>query len=387
MAPENPLGFMPAGMTVSVDLYQRVVRPILFRLDAERAHHWTVEASRLAGRMPWLAQRLRSRLQFDDPSLASDVAGLSFGNPIGLAAGWDKSGRALSLLPSLGFGFVEIGSVSSRPSLGNSKPRLFRLAQDRAIVVNYGLPNDGCEVVAQRVKNYQGPIPLGVNLVKTNDGPGAPACSADEIFQDYLTSVQHLAPHASYLALNLSCPNAEGGKDFFAIQGTMTTLLDHLSSEPLGCPVFLKLAPDPSPASIERVIAEADPYPFVKGMIFNLPPGKPETIRLTTDSSALARMPGAVAGHPTADLLSRCVGEMYQRMPRGRFALIGGGGVFSAQDAYQRIRLGASLVQIYTALIYEGPAVVRHINQGLTELLRRDGLANISAAIGTAHAS
>ncbi|NJM55977.1 MAG: quinone-dependent dihydroorotate dehydrogenase, partial [Verrucomicrobiae bacterium] len=152
-----------------MSLYTTLLRPLLFRLAAETAHHLTVEACRVGGAVPGVAALSRRCLEFTAPELQIEAVGWSFANPIGLAAGWDKSGRALRMIDSMGFGFAEIGSVSARPSRGNPKPRLFRLPQDRAIIVNYGLPNDGAEIVAQRLAAHHPRHPLGVNIVKTND--------------------------------------------------------------------------------------------------------------------------------------------------------------------------------------------------------------------------
>lgn len=366
-----------------MSLYRAILRPLLFRANAEAAHQFTVEACRVAGALPLIPWATRACLEYRAPELHTDVAGIRFQNPIGLAAGWDKSGRALGMLGHLGFGFAEIGSISAHPSQGNPRPRLFRLPQDRAIVVNYGLPNDGAEVIARRLVAHRPRVPLGVNIVKTNFGPDAPASSDDEILADYVRSVTLVHRHASYLALNLSCPNAKGGKDFFAVPGSITRLLELLRPLQVACPMFLKVAPNPDPASIERHIAEAEPFPFVHGFIFNLPPGKPDSLRLTTSRSIWESMPGAVAGQPVAALIDVCIRELYRRAPVGRFAIIGTGGVFTAEDAYEKIRLGASLVQLYTAMVYEGLGVVKRINRGLCELLARDGFRQLADAVGT----
>jgi dihydroorotate dehydrogenase len=370
-----------------VNLYTTLLRPLLFRLDAEQAHHLTVEACHWLGAVPGAAALSRAVFEAPETSLRTEVAGLSFANPLGLAAGWDKSGRALRMTECLGFGFSEIGSVSARPSMGNPKPRLFRLPTDRAIIVNYGLPNDGAEVVAQRLAAHRPQHPLGVNIVKTNDGPDAPPASDDEILADYERSVSLLHPHAGYLSLNLSCPNAKGGKDFFAQPGTITRLLERLAPMNITCPVFLKIAPRDHPAEHERVLMECDAFAFIKGFCFNLAPGKPETLEFTTARETFAHQPGAVAGKPVEALINRCIAELYTRMDRQRYSIIGTGGVFTAEDAYRKIRLGASLVQLYTALIYEGPAVVKTITLGLARLLERDGFSNAAAAVGSAHPS
>ena len=366
-----------------MNLYKKLLRPLLFRLDPETAHRGAIAAGRLLGRLPWGPQTVRGCLDFCAPELRTEVAGLRLENPLGLAAGWDKSGETLRILSSLGFGFAEIGSVSARPSAGNPRPRLFRLPADDAIVVNYGLPNDGVEVVAGRLEAARPRIPLGVNIVKTNDGPGAAACSEDQILDDYQRSVSLLHHRASYLTLNLSCPNAEGGRDHFIGPGTIRRLLERLDEGSVCCPVFLKVPPDPEPCSLERLIQESEPFGFVRGFVFNLAAGKPPTIQLRSPPATVAAMPGAVAGRPVAPWINHCVGELYRRLPRDRFAIIAAGGVFSAEDAYEKIRLGASLVQLYTALVYEGPGVVKRINQGLCRLLEHDGFRTVGEAVGT----
>ncbi|MEO1526417.1 MAG: quinone-dependent dihydroorotate dehydrogenase [Planctomycetota bacterium] len=361
-----------------MNLYRSILRPLLFRLSAETAHRMVngICAFPAIDRLNAIVHR-----GIDDPTLRVQLGHLELPNPVGLAAGWDKNAHCMRTLETLGFGALEIGSVSARASIGNPKPRLFRLPVDKAIVVNYGLPNEGADVIAHRIRVHTPRVPLGVNIVKTNDGPEASA-TADEIYDDYLQSILRLHEHASYLVLNLSCPNSKGDADFFAAADSLTPLLERMSDLDLRAPVFLKVAPDPSPRAIERWIEEADPHPFVHGFLFNLPGGKPHSLQTLTPRSELERLPGAVSGRPVANLLEECLGEMYRRMPRERFILIGGGGIFTADDAYQRIRHGASFVQLYSALIYEGPGVVRKIIRGLSERLRRDGLDSIRDAVG-----
>ena len=365
-----------------ISLYTNLIRPLLFTLDAETAHHGTVEFCRIAGALPWVPQITRACLEFTAPELQCKVAGLRFDHPIGLAAGWDKSARALRMLDHLGFAFAEIGSISAKPSQGNPQPRLFRLPRDRAIIVNYGLPNDGVEAIGPRLAAYRTRVPLGVNIVKTNFGPSAPACSDDAILADYERSVSMVHRHADYLMLNLSCPNAAGGNDFFAQPGNITRLLQQLKPLDLTCRVFLKVAPRDDASEHERLLLEVDAFDFVRGFSFNLPSGKPATLRLTTPRSAWEQLPGAVAGKPVEDLINRCIVGLATRMNRQRHIIIGTGGVFTAADAYRKLRLGASLVQIYTALIYEGPGVIAKINRGLCSLLMKDGFRNVSEAVG-----
>ena len=366
--------------------YKSLIRPLLFHLDAELVHHGTVELCHWLGKLPGVPQITRSILETNEPILRTEVAGIKLDNPLGLAAGWDKSGRALRMTHCLGFGFSEIGSVSARPSRGNPQPRLFRLPDERAIIVNYGLPNDGAEVVALRLAALRPPHPLGVNIVKTNDGNDTVAASEDEILTDYERSASQLHPLATYLSLNLSCPNTKRGQDFFAQPGSITRLLERLAPLGIECPVFLKIAPLDDASEHERVLAECEAFSFVRGFCFNLPTGKPDTLRFAGPRESLANRPGAVSGKPVEALINRCIAGLYTRMDQRRYSILGAGGVFTAEDAYRKIRLGASLVQLYTALIYEGPGVVKQIAQGLARLLKRDGFANVAAAVGSSHA-
>jgi dihydroorotate dehydrogenase (fumarate)/dihydroorotate dehydrogenase len=358
-------------------LYRSLVRPLAFRFDAERVHHLAIGLGAKAG---WLAPALRAVAAVDEPVLRSRIAGLSFPNPVGLAAGFDKSGTAIEALAGLGFGHVEIGSISVDPSQGNPKPRLFRLPDDRAIVVHYGLPNDGAAAIAQRLAGLRLPVPLGINLVKTNRGLGAPPDSAQQIVSEYVEAARVLAPRADYLMLNLSCPNTEDGRDFFADRSHLDDTLTALGEIELRVPVFLKVSPLGGIPAIEQVLAAADGHPFVRGFMFNLSPVKPSTLR--SPESVWRTMPGAVSGPPSAALADTCIRELYRRMDKRRYAIVGAGGVSSAEDAYAKIRIGASLVQLLTALVYEGPGVVRRIVGGLARLLERDGVKRVADAVG-----
>jgi dihydroorotate dehydrogenase len=342
-----------------VTAYSRLVRPLLFRADPERAHEWAVRAAELAGRRPVVCRALASRA-FVDERLAVEVAGLRLRSPLGLAAGFDKSARGVPLLASLGFGHVEVGSVSADPSAGNPRPRLWRLLDERAIVVHYGVPNDGAVRVAARLAPGRAAVPVGVNVVSTNRGD-AEASSDEAVIADYVRSVGLLAPLADYVCLNLSCPNTRDGRGFFADRSRLRELLDRLVVER---PLFIKVAPFAGAADLDSFLAVAD-APLVSGFSVNLPPG--------------AR--GAVSGPPARAAALRTVTEL--RRASGR-PVIGSGGVSSAADAWGMIRAGASLVQVYTALVYEGPGFVRRVTRELGVLVARDGFERVGDAVGTA---
>jgi dihydroorotate dehydrogenase (fumarate)/dihydroorotate dehydrogenase len=362
-------------------MYESVVRPLLFRLDAERAHDLAVRTCELAGRLPLARRGARRAFGFSDSRLCVECAGLSFENPLGLAAGFDKNARALPLLASLGFGHVEVGSVSAHPSNGNPRPRLFRLPQDGGIVVSYGVPNEGADVVGRRLDARGRGTRLGVNLVKTND-PDRPAVEPD-VYDDYARSFELLQGRGDYVALNMSCPNSPGDRDFFDDVSRFEPLLARLGALSPRVPVVLKLKPTRDPGVLREIVAISDGHPFVRGFAINLPAGKPADLRLTAPRERLERMPGAVGGRPVEELINAILGTMSGLLgPDSRYGLIAAGGVFTAADAYRKLRLGASLVQLYTGLVYRGPGVVREILRGLVELLERDGFATVPEAVG-----
>jgi dihydroorotate dehydrogenase len=362
-------------------LYEAAVRPLLFRLEPERAHQLALRTCALAGRTAAGRGLARRAFGVENSRLRVDLGGLSFENPIGLAAGFDKNGLALPLLASLGFGHVEMGSVSAHPSDGNPRPRLFRLPEDGAIAVAYGVPNDGAEVIAGRLAGAGLPVPLGVNLVKTND-PRRPAVEPD-VYEDYARSFELLQRQADYVALNMSCPNSPGDRDFFDELPRVERLLAALGQRGPLVPVILKLKPTTDVGVLREVVAIADGFPFVAGFALNLPAGKPEVLRLSAPPGRLERMPGAVGGRPVEGLVNDVLRLLYQVVGEGsRYGLIAAGGVFSPADAYRKLRLGASLVQVYTGLVYRGPGLVKELLTGLGELLERDGAARVSDVVG-----
>jgi dihydroorotate dehydrogenase len=356
-------------------VYSQLVRPVLFRADPERAHDLAVRGAELASRSR-VACRAVAR-PVDDPRLAVEVAGLRFATPLGLAAGFDKSARGVAFLSALGFGHVEVGSVSADPSEGNPRPRLFRLVAERAIVVHYGVPNDGAARVAERLEAPRpARVRLGINVVSTNRGAASAAEPDDAVIGDYVESVRRLQGLGDYVCLNLSCPNTRDGVGFFADRSRLRALLERLGEAGARRPLFVKVAPFAAARDLDTFLEAVDGAPFVSGFSVNLPPGKPDGL------NGAGGMPGAVSGPPCAPAALRTVEELYRAMDRSRFAVIGSGGIGSGADAYAMIRRGASLVQLYTALVYEGPGVVRRVTSELAELVARDGFASVGEAVG-----
>jgi dihydroorotate dehydrogenase len=358
-------------------VYPDFVRPLLFRADPERAHDLAVRAGELASGSRLVCRAVAARRPAADPRLAVDVAGLRFATPVGLAAGFDKSARAVPLLAALGFGHVEVGSVSADPSDGNPRPRLFRLPDSRAIVVHYGVPNDGAARVAERLSAARPAVPLGINVVSTNRGAASADGPDEAVIGDYVASVARLQALGDYICLNLSCPNTRDGVGFFADRGRLRALLTRLGDAGVARPLFIKVAPFAGAADLHSFLEAVDGFAFVSGFSVNLPPGKPPGC-----SGAAASMPGAVSGPPCAPAALRTVSELRRAMDRSRYAVIGSGGVSSGADAYAMIRRGASLVQLYTALVYEGPGVVRRVTSELGALVAWDGLRSVADAVG-----
>ncbi len=362
-----------------MDAYRGLFRPILFGIDAERAHGATLAACRAAGRVPLLRAALKRHFAFDDPRLATRVAGIGFPNPVGLAAGFDKNGVALEALASAGFGALEVGSVSARASAGNPvRPRLFRLPLDEALLVYYGVPNDGAQAVAARLARSRPGVPVGVSIVETNTGRAAPLeCVVEELAE----AAGAFSALADYLVLNLNCPNTGSGVNPLHDPANLRHVLEGLRGIGRLPPVFLKFMAPHDPSAIDAMLSVVDPYEFVKGFIPNIVPQRP-CAGMRTPSLAYERLPGSITGAPLKPLACELLRIWYPRIDPKRHVLVGAGGIASAEDAYRMIRLGASLVQVVTALVYHGPALVKRIKQGLCRLLERDGLRDISQAVG-----
>lgn len=337
-----------------------LARPALFAIDPERAHRLTVRALALAGRRGPPAAG----------ALAIDVAGLCFPNPLGMAAGFDKDAEVPDQLLGLGFGFAEVGSITPRPQAGNPRPRLFRLVKDRAVINRMGFNNGGAEVARDRLVRRAGrPGIVGINI-------GANKDSEDRI-ADYVAMTRVMAPLASYLAVNISSPNTPGLR---ALQdeGALTGLLDAVieARGTAGPPVFLKVAPDLESADIDAIARIALDRKLGALIVSNTTITRPALL------SANARETGGLSGAPLRDLAQQRLRD-FRKATGGAIPLVGVGGLASAEDAWARIRAGASLVQLYSAMVYGGPGLPRRILRGLEALMRRDGFASIAEAVGS----
>lgn len=359
-------------------MYSGLLRPLLFRVDPERAHKIALQAAKLAAAGKPGRALLDALFAHEDPVLQTRLAGIELANPVGLPAGFDKNGIAVPALESLGFGFLDIGSVSLHPSAGNpQRPRLFRLPADQGIMVNYGVPNEGAGAVAARCRGVRR-VPLGISLVETNTGVVA---GIDRVIAELVDAARIVQGVSDYRVLNLNCPNSGGGFSHFDDPAGLRALLLALQDVESDGRVLLRMSPPRDPALIDGLLAAIDPFAFVKGIGFYTFPAD-LTARLKTPPAERARMRGSFSGPANRGTTEAVVGEWYRRIDRKRLALIGVGGIFDAEDAYRMIRQGASVVQVYTALVYRGPGVVRDIKRGLARLLMRDGFAGVAQAVG-----
>lgn len=340
---------------------------LLFRLPPEMAHDVAIKAL-ACGTVP-------RQPVIRDEVLKMQVAGLQFNNPVGLAAGFDKNAVTLGHMFGQGFGFVECGTVTPWPQEGNPRPRIFRIPQQRAVVNRLGFNNAGIEAFTEKLKAYKGRSIVGANIGKNKD-------SADAV-SDYLTCMRAVYPHASYITVNISSPNTAGLRDLQAkdsleeLVKALHGLRQVLVAEGLPVkPIFVKIAPDLSPPQREAIAQVALAHALDGLIISNTTITRPGLANLSADLQQ-----GGLSGKPLFDGSTELLREMY-RLTGRRIPLIGVGGISSAQDAYAKIQAGASLVQVYTGLIYQGFGLVTAINRGLLSLLRRDGITKLRDAVG-----
>lgn len=367
------------------------LRPLLFCVSAEGAHHGAIGLGKLGQRLPFLTRRLyRSGLTEGEAArLRTRVMGLDFASPVGLAAGADKNAELVPFWEQIGCGFCEVGSVSALPSQGNPKPRAFRLPADDALINRMGLNNHGAERVARRIAGMERPagFPLGINIAKTH----SPEIMGQDAMDDFLAATATMMPLADFVVLNVSCPNTAEGKTFEDPE-TLAALLERVRGERerqgLEVPVLVKLSPPPvgddgEPRIDAGALAELMDLVFergVSGIVATNTASDRAGLRSPTERvSAIGK--GGLSGAPLARR-ALAMTRALRKAIDGRGALIGVGGIDSAEAAYARIRAGADLVEVYTGLVYQGPGLVRAIGRGLARALERDGFASVSEAVG-----
>jgi dihydroorotate dehydrogenase len=350
-------------------VYRSLVRPLLFRLPAETAHELALHS------LSFLPAGFIAK-HVNNPALSIKRFGLTFPNPIGLAAGFDKNGIALQPLAALGFGFIEAGTVTYHPQPGNPRPRLFRLSEDKALINRAGFNNEGAAAFARRVSKDRPHCVLGVSIGKSKITP------LENATEDYLASFELVYDIADYVAINVSSPNTPQLRELQQSQ-QLETLLSALQTRrralQKAVPLLVKLSPDLERHDLETIV-EVIARLKIDGIIATNTTVSRDNLQ--TDAGRVAACgEGGLSGKPLKDRATRMIAELYE-LTGGRIPLIGVGGIFTAEDAWEKIAAGASLVQLYTGFIYRGPRIAQEINEGLAKILAREGFANLEAAIG-----
>lgn len=347
-----------------------LLRNALFSLDAEVAHERTATLLKIASKTPGMAHVLRRLFQPATHGLRNTVAGMTFAHPIGLAAGFDKHADITHGMALLGFSHIEVGTVTPRPQAGNPKPRMFRLPADQGLINRMGFNSDGMDVVAQRLATRPLSLPVGVNIGKNRDTELARAT------EDYVAAFTRLAPHADYVAVNISSPNTPGLRQLHETSALQALLQALQAANQWQRPLFLKISPDESQAQLAQVVDTALATGISGIIATNTTVSRPTSLK-----SPFAGETGGLSGAPLHDA-SLATLRHVASLTQGSVPIISVGGISTAADVYTRLKAGASLVQLYTAMVYYGPAIAAHLSWALAGLLRRDGVSDIRHIIG-----
>lgn len=354
-------------------VYRWVIRPVLFQIDPERVHDGTVKLARLISKNSFFMLIMRKIFVYNNKKLEQTIDGVKYLNPIGLSAGFDKEIDLVDFIPNLGMGFMEVGSITKESYGGNSGTRLWRLKKSKSILVNYGLKNLGADKSIEKLNEISPKIPVGINIAKTNSPE---TCDIKVGIEDYAYTFKKFSKNANLITINISCPNTYGDQPFLKPKD-LEKLLIELEKIKTKAPVYLKLSPDISQKQ-RREIAKLSFQYRVHGFVCsNLTKGRDNKAILEVVPSKLGGMSGKVVDKLSDGLIK----DMYQ-FTRGEKTIIASGGVFNADDAYKKIKLGASLIEMITGLIYEGPQVVSEINLGLVKKLEQDSFKSVKEAVG-----
>jgi dihydroorotate dehydrogenase len=361
-------------------LYKTLGKPVLFRMDAEKAHHLTINGLSVVGAIPGGKQLLKAMYGVSHyPQLAQSLWGIEFANPVGLAAGLDKNAKAVSGFSQIGFGFMEVGTITPKPQTGNEQPRLFRLPSDEALINRMGFNNVGVEEMERNLRKLRDrPIPIAINIGKNKVTPN------ENAEDDYRACIRALYELGDFFVVNISSPNTpelrnlQHGNDLSRL---LDAVMDELEMQQEkhghpGKPVLVKIAPDLKSDELEMMV-QTILESGVSGIIATNTTLGREGLKHPNREQA-----GGLSGKPLARRSTEIIRDIY-RLTRGALPIIGSGGIFTAQDAYDKIRAGASLVEVYTALIYEGPGLLGQLNEGLAALMKKDGFTHITQAIGS----
>jgi len=352
-------------------LYEKLIRPALFGLAPETAHELGIEALKIGLSAKFVQNFAAERFVSDESFGTLERFGLTFKNPLGIAAGFDKNGKVVNQLAALGFGFVEVGTVTFEPQKGNEKPRLFRLPGDKALINRLGFNNDGTPRVVERLKKIKPNCVLGVNIGKNKDVPN------EEAIENYLHSFELARAVADYIAVNVSSPNTPNLRELQRAEN-LEELLGELQKRNLELsakPLLVKIAPDLMESEIEAIVDIAQRLNLA-GIIATNTTISRENLKTKINEA------GGLSGAPVREKSNAVIKKIY-RYANGKLPVIGVGGVFTAHDAFEKIAAGACLVQAYTGFIYRGIGFARDVNLGLAKILKDKGFADLDEAIGS----
>ena len=365
-------------------IYRKIVKPLLFKFPADDVHHFFLKTGNYLGRHNYFKKILKSVFVYKNKNLEQTVLNIKFSNPVGLAAGFDYDADLIDILSSVSFGYHTIGTVTHLPYEGNPRPMLGRLPKSKSLLVNKGFKSNGIVSVLNKIKRVKSDIPLGISIGATN----MPYKNIEAMIEDICFTFEKVLNDGNfdYYELNISCPNlinVENLKDKFDEPLGLGMLLNKLSYLNINKPLFIKMYLE---KTIEETIALCDvtvDYKWVKGFIFaNLVKNRKNKIFDKEEIETAGK--GNFSGKPTEELSNNLVSSVYKKY-KDRFVIIGCGGIFTGKDAYEKIKRGASLVQMITGMIYEGPGQIGKINKELSELIQKDGYKNISEAVGKYH--
>lgn len=357
----------------------RLLRPLLFRLPTETSHHLTFTLLRLFYRLPGAGAMMRAMFSRHVPALPVTVMGLRFNNPVGLAAGLDKNAEYIRALADFGFGFLELGTVTPRPQPGNPKPRLFRLPLHMALINRMGFNNVGVDSFIANLARQGKPCPLGANIGKNRDTP------VERAAEDYLSALRAVYPRVDYITVNVSSPNTTGLRDLQKeenLDGLLHTLKveQTLLADKYGryVPIGLKIAPDLDDAQVTAIARLVLEHKFDAAIATNTTISRPGLAR-----EPLATQAGGLSGRPLKQLSTEIIRKLHSYL-QGKVPIIGVGGIENADDAWEKLVAGADLIQVYTALLYEGPCLVQSIVRGLAAHTAASGCRSLSEAVAQA---
>ena len=342
-------------------MYKSIIRPLLFLFDPEKVHHFTFRWLKFVNKIPSVPALLRARYRLRDKRLEREVFGIKFPNPVGLAAGLDKNAELFSELSSLGFGFIEIGTVTPKPQPGNPPKRLFRLVEDEGIINRMGFNNEGVEAIVARLKKNKNVI-IGGNIGKNK------WTENDKAHEDYLYCFEYLAPYVDYFVVNVSSPNTPNLRSLQEkepLQKLLTLLQEANGKLPKSKPILLKIAPDLTDEQLMDIIDIVE-QTHIAGVIATNTTIKREG--LTSEKKA---EPGGLSGRPLTQRSTEVIRFLAEKSQH-RFPIIGVGGIHTPEDALEKLRAGASLVQIFTGFIYEGPSLIKRINKAIIKRVKNE---------------